>query len=145
MTNNRSSTHPISADFSALLHANFKQLNSLPIFDVDFLDKDNDWFLLCFLREQQRNGHSFEVTLSGLNSIVGVLADTSYFRSVIDNKIGFLNQNHHLIGESGKYCSYIAASVYEHYNLFPRIYSICCLYKVFPNFIEILFFFGLYI
>ncbi|CAF4818491.1 unnamed protein product [Rotaria socialis] len=127
MANNRSSTHPISADFSALLHANFKQLNSLPIFDVDFLDKDNDWFLLCFLREQQRNGRSFEVTLSGLNSIVGVLADTSYFRSVIDNKIGFLNQNHHLIGESASNksstCQEISLALKTICELFPGRYS----------------------
>jgi len=71
MANNRSSTHPIPTDFSALLHANFKQLNNLPIFDIDFLDKDKDWYLLCFLREQQRNGHSFEVSFTALNAIVG--------------------------------------------------------------------------
>ena len=71
MANNRSSTHPIPTDFSALLHANFKQLNTLPIFDIDFLDRDKDWYLLCFLREQQRNGHSFEVSFTALNAIVG--------------------------------------------------------------------------
>jgi hypothetical protein len=90
-----------SADFSALLQSNFRNLNNLPIFDIDFLDDDQDWYLLSFLREQQRNGYSFEVTFAALNAIVGALAGDSYFRSPIDNKVGFLNQNHHILGESG--------------------------------------------
>jgi hypothetical protein len=115
MANNRSSTHPIPSDFSALLQGNFKQLNSLPVFDIDFLDEDTDWYFLCFLREQQRNGHSFEVTLAALTAIVGTLANSSYFRGPIDNKVGFLNQNHHLIGESGKYDSYVTTFIHEYY------------------------------
>ena len=108
MANNRSSVHPIPADFSATLFENFKQLNGLPQFDIDFLDEDKDWYLMCFLREQQRNGYSFKVTFAALNAIVGALSDNSYFHNPIDNKVVFLNQNHHLIGESGKYNFYQA-------------------------------------
>jgi hypothetical protein len=102
MANNRTSIHPIPGDFSAILDSNFQQLNSLPAFDIEFLDKDQDWYLLCFLKEQQRNGHSYEVTFSALNAIVGALSDQSYFYNPFNNNIGFLNQNHHLLGESGK-------------------------------------------
>mgnify|MGYP003385473875 CR=1 FL=1 len=93
-----------SADFSALLRTNFTYLNNLPNFGIDFLNEDHDWYLLAFLREQQRTGFSFEITFAALNAIVGALAEDSYFRSPIDNKIGFLNQNHHILGESGKDC-----------------------------------------
>ncbi len=106
MANNRSSIHPIPADFSANLHQNFRQLNALPSFDIDFFDKDRDWYLLCFLREQARNGHSYEVTFAALNSIVGSLSENSYYYNPFNNSIGFLNQNHHLLGESGKYGFY---------------------------------------
>ncbi len=105
MANNRTSIQPIPNDFSAILHSNFQQLNSLPNFNIDFLDQDQDWYLLSFLREQQRNGHTFEITFAGLNAIVGALSDQSYFHNPFINNIGFLNQNHHLIGESGK-CSF---------------------------------------
>ena len=74
MANNRSSAHPISSGFSALLQLNFKQPNSLPNFDIDFLDEKKDWYLLCFLHEQQRNGHAFEVSFAALNAIVGTLS-----------------------------------------------------------------------
>jgi hypothetical protein len=104
MAYSRSSTNPIPNDFASVLQKNFQQLNNLPPFDINFLDKNDDWYLLCFLREQERNGHSFEVTIAALNSIVGVLADNSYFYNPVNNNVGFLNQNHHLIGESGKYC-----------------------------------------
>jgi hypothetical protein len=107
MANNRTSIHPIPTDFAAVLHSNFQQLNSLPIFDIDFLDKEKDWYLLCFLREQERNGHSYEVTFAALNSIVGALSEDSYFYNPFINNVGFLNQNHHLLGESGKYIIFI--------------------------------------
>jgi hypothetical protein len=103
MANSRSSLHPIASDFSAVLQKNFEQLNSLPLFNVDFINKDDNWYLLCFLKEQQRNGHSFEVTLSALNSIVGTLSEDSSFINPFNNSIGYLNQNHHIIGESGRY------------------------------------------
>jgi hypothetical protein len=86
----RSPVRLVSADFSALLQSNFQQLNSLPNFDIDFLDENKDWYLLCFLREQQRNGHSCEVTFAALNAIVGALAENSHFRSPVDNKMVFL-------------------------------------------------------
>jgi len=106
MAYSRSSTNPTSNDFASVLQKNFQQLNNLPPFDINFLDKNDDWYLLCFLHEQERNGHSFEVTFAALNSIVGVLADNSYFYNPVNKNVGFLNQNHHLIGESGKYCFY---------------------------------------
>ena len=108
MTNNRSLNHLIPADFSSILHENFKQLNSLADLDISFLDEEKDWYLLCFLREQSRNGHTTELSFAGLSSIVGVLAENSYYHNPINNKIGFLNQNHHLIGESGK-CNLLKA------------------------------------
>lgn len=106
MANNRTANHPIPSDFATILDANFQQLNSLPIFDLDFLDKDDDWYLLCFLKEQQRNGHTYEITLAALNSIVGALSDQSYFYNPANNSIGYLNQNHHLLGESGR-CNFV--------------------------------------
>jgi hypothetical protein len=103
MANNRSSNHPIPADFSSVLHENFKKLNSLSDFDTSFLDEEKDWYLLCFLREQLRNGHTMELTFAALNAIIGTLSGNSYYHNPINNNIGFLNQNHHLIGESGTY------------------------------------------
>jgi hypothetical protein len=102
MAINKGSIQPNLADFSATLHNNFKELNSLPIFDMNFLNTNDDWYLLCFLREQEGNGHGIETTFAALNSIVGALAEDSYFFNSFNNNIGFLNQNHHLIGESGK-------------------------------------------
>jgi hypothetical protein len=103
---NRSSISPNPADFSATLHLNFKELNSLPIFDINFLDKNHDWYLLSFLREQERNGHNYEITFAALNSIVGTLSESSYYFNSVTNRIGYLNQNHHLLGESGKHPFY---------------------------------------
>lgn len=102
MANNKSSIQATLSDFSTTLQNNFKELNSLPIYDSNFLNAEDDWYLLCFLREQQRNGHSVEITLSALNSIVGALAEDSYFYNFYNNSVCFLNQNHHLIGESGR-------------------------------------------
>ena len=102
MANKNLSSQPTAADFSTLLHNKFTELNSLPFFDTDFLSENDDWYLLCFLREQLRKGHSYEVTLSALNSMVGVLSEDSYFFNPINNNVGFLNQNHHLLGESGR-------------------------------------------
>lgn len=100
--NNRSTTNPILSDFSGVLHKNCEELNLLAHFDVSFLDTDIDWYLLAFLREQQRNGHTYETTFAALTSIVGALSDSSYYFNPLTNKIGYLNQNHHLLGESGK-------------------------------------------
>lgn len=103
MANNRLSANPIPIDFSSVLQTNFQQLNTLPTFNIDFLDKDDDWYLYCFLQEQQRNGHSFEITLAALNSIVGALSEESSFFNPINNSIAYLNQNHHILGESGRH------------------------------------------
>lgn len=100
--NNRSAMNPISSDFSGVLRKNCKELNSLPPFDVSFLDKNTDWYLLAFLREQQRNGHTYETSFAALTSIVGTFADSSYYFNPFTNRIGHINQNHHLLGESGK-------------------------------------------
>lgn len=104
---NRLPANPIISDFSSVLHKNCKELNLLPSFDISFLNKDSDWYLLSFLREQQRNGHNFEITFAALTSIVGTLADSSYYFNSFNNKIGYLNQNHHILGESGKSISLI--------------------------------------
>ncbi|CAF1501841.1 unnamed protein product [Adineta ricciae] len=127
MANYRSSTHPIAADFSAVLQRNFDQLNSLPSFNVDFIDEDEDWYLHCFLKEQQRNGHSFEITLSALSSIVGTLSEYSSFVNPINNTMGYLNQNHHIIGESASnkssICNEIGLALHNVTELFPGKYS----------------------
>ncbi|CAF1182285.1 unnamed protein product [Adineta ricciae] len=127
MANNRSFNYSIPADFSALLHSNFKQLNSLPYFDIHFLNEDKDWYLLSFLREQQRNGHSYEVTLAALNSLVGTLAENTYFRGPVNNNVGFLNQNHHIIGESASnksaICQEISFALQTVNEMFPGRYS----------------------
>ncbi|UJR38901.1 hypothetical protein I4U23_031569 [Adineta vaga] len=127
MANNRTSSHAIPNDFALVLDANFQQLNSLPSFDVEFLDKEDDWYLLCFLKEQQRNGHSYEVTLAGLNAIIGALSDESYFYNPVNNSIGFLNQNHHLLGESASnkssICQEVSAALQSVINSFPDRYS----------------------
>ena len=102
MANNKSSVQAALNDFTAVLQNNFKELNSLPIFDTNFFYREEDWYLLSFLREQERSGHTAEITLSALNSIVGALAEDSYFYNFYNNSVCFLNQNHHLIGESGK-------------------------------------------
>ena len=99
--NNRSATSAIPTDFSAVLHENFQQLNALPTFDTDFLNEHDDWLLLCFLNEQRRNGNPVEVSLSALNSIVGLLAEDSSFHNPFNNSTGHMNQCYHLIGESG--------------------------------------------
>ena len=99
---NRLPTNLTLSDFSAVLHKNFKELNQLPPFDINFLNKDSDWYLLAFLREQQRNGHNHEITFAALTSIVGTLADSSYYFNTFGNSVGYLNQNHHILGESGK-------------------------------------------
>ncbi|CAF3923142.1 unnamed protein product [Rotaria sp. Silwood1] len=127
MANNRTPVHPIPADFAAILHSNFQQLNCLPPFDIDFLDKDKDWYLLCFLREQQRNGHSFEVTFAALSSIVGALSEQSYFYDTFNKNIVFLNQNHHLLGESASnkssICHEISSALQCVIESFPNRYS----------------------
>jgi hypothetical protein len=115
MANSRTSTHPIPLDFPAILDANFQQINYLPPFNIDCLHKDDDWYLLCFLKEQQRNGHSYEVTFAALHAIVGTLSEQSYFHNPVNNTIGFLNQNHHLLGESGK-CSFCLIKVFSTIN-----------------------------
>ncbi|CAF4915468.1 unnamed protein product, partial [Rotaria sp. Silwood1] len=124
----RSNINPSLSDFASLLQENFHQLNCLPIFDVEFFNKDKDWFLLCFLEEQKRNGFSYEVTLSALNSIVGVLADDCYFHNTSTKGVGFLNQNHHIIGESASnksaICHELSFALSTVIQLFPERYSV---------------------
>lgn len=97
MTNSRLSTQATAADYSNVLHKNFTELNSLPVFDTNFLNETDDWYLLCFLREQLRKGHSYEVRFAALNAIIGTLSEDSYFFNPINNNVGLLNQNHHLL------------------------------------------------
>ncbi|UJR24352.1 hypothetical protein I4U23_005729 [Adineta vaga] len=117
MANNRASFHAIPNDFASILDTNFQQLNSLSNFDVEFLDKEDDWYLLCFLKEQQSNGHPYEVTFAGLNSIIGTLSDESCFYNPVNNSIGESASNKSSI------CQEVSAALQSVINSFPDRYS----------------------